>query len=163
MKSEHTLNTSTLISSEIEKEIKKFTEDFISDNESISKFLKNKFSIDITTDQDIISGFDHDWSNINGFADALCRPKDELECAIVIRLCYYLKIPVTISAGRTNLTGSATPEGGIIISISELKKIDKINFKSNEINCYPGVYLEDLRNYVLMKSNNNLIFPVTLQ
>ena len=29
-------------------------------------------------------------------------------------------MPITISAGQTNLTGSATPEGGIILSTSRL-------------------------------------------
>ena len=81
---------------------------------NLISFLKNSFSIDITTEQDIIQGFDHDWSNIKGFADALCRPKNIFECIIIMRICYFLKIPMTISAGRTNLTGSATPEGGII-------------------------------------------------
>ena len=97
---------------------------------------------------------------MRGNADALCRPNNNIECAIIMRVCYLLNIPMTISAGRTNLTGSATPEGGIIISIAKMKDIGVINFKNNEIECSPGAYLEDLRNHVINESNNKLIFSV---
>ena len=128
--------------------------------ENIAAFLSGTFSIDITIDRDIIKGYDHDWSNMRGNADALCRPNNNIECAIIMRVCYLLNIPMTISAGRTNLTGSATPEGGIIISIAKMKDIGVINFKNNEIECSPGAYLEDLRNHVINESNNKLIFSV---
>ena len=100
----------------------------------VSEFLIKEFSIDITLDKDIINGFDHDWSNMRGYADALCRPKTTLECSIIFKLCNLLKIPTTISAGRTNLTGSATPMGGIILSISQMNSITSMNIsKKKEI------------------------------
>ena len=66
-------------------------------------------------DQDIINGYKKDWSNLEGEAQLLSRPKNEIECAIVLKCCQIAKIPVTISSGRTNLTGSATPNGGKIL------------------------------------------------
>jgi len=128
--------------------------------EGVSEFLRNNFSIDITTDTEIVKAYDHDWSNTEGRADALCRPLNKLECAIVIILCNLLRIPITISAGRTNLTGSATPNGGIILSISRMKTIDKFDLENKNIVVSPGVYIEDIRNYVISESKNNLIFPV---
>ena len=129
--------------------------------ENIAAFLNGAFSIDITIDKDIIKGYDHDCSNMRGNADALCRPNNNIECAIIMRVCYLLNIPMTISAGRTNLTGSATPKEGIIISIAKMKDIGVINFKNNEIQCSPGAYLEDLRNHVINESNNKLIFYIS--
>ncbi len=126
----------------------------------IALFLDSEFSIDMTTDQEIINSYDHDWSNIKGTADGLCRPINILESSIIIILCNLLKIPITISAGRTNLTGSATPNGGIILSISRMNTIDEFDADSKTIQVSPGVYIEDIRNYVLNESKNNLIFPV---
>ena len=128
--------------------------------EDISKFLKEEFSVDITTDREIINSYDHDSSNIKGSADALCRPVNKVECSIIIILCNLLKIPITFSAGRTNLTGSATPNGGVILSISRMKTIGEFDLDNKKIIVSPGVYIEDIRNYVMNESKNNLIFPV---
>ena len=83
----------------------------------ISSFLSDNYNIDTQLDQDIIKPFTRDWSNIpGGQADLLVRPKTAEECAIILRICKKQKIPLTISAGQTNLTGSATPKGGIVLS-----------------------------------------------
>ena len=50
------------------------------------------------------------------------------ECAIAIKLCSCQKL-ITISAGRTNLTGSATPNGGLILSVEKMNKIDSLDLK----------------------------------
>ena len=108
--------------------------EFASSNPSakkISSFLNTNFSIDATDDMDIISAYNHDWSNMIGNASILCRPTNSTECAIAIKLCHLLKIKITISAGRTNLTGSATPNGGLILSIEKMKKIDSLDSLSN--------------------------------
>ncbi|SVC25762.1 uncharacterized protein METZ01_LOCUS278616, partial [marine metagenome] len=84
------------------------------------EFLSLEFQIDITSDLDIVNGYERDCSNINGNAEVLCRPINELECALVLRCCQSVKIPQTISAGRTNLTGSATPKRGVILSIEKM-------------------------------------------
>ena len=160
MHSSHVLNTSSLLDSETQKKINLFTKDSSYTIKQVSNFLVSNFSIDITVDKDIINGYNHDWSNMLGYADALCRPKNSFECAIIIRICYLLKIPITMSAGRTNLTGSATPNGGIIISIEKMKDITNFNLKDKKISVSPGVYLEDLRNEVISKSEKKLIFPV---
>ena len=157
----HIIKSLNKIDLHTQNKINYFIENISSNKlKDITSFLQNSFSIDITTEKDIIQGFDHDWSNINGYADALCRPKNMFECIIIIKICYLLKIPMTISAGRTNLTGSATPEGGIIISINGINNIERIEFDNKEVICSPGVYLEDLRNYVISESNNKLIFSV---
>ena len=110
------------------------------------EFLSLEFQIDITSDLDIVNGYERDSSNINGNAEVLCRPKNELECALVLRCCRTAKIPVTISAGRTNLTGSATPEGGLILSIEKMTQPSvKVDIESKILTAPVGIYLEDIR------------------
>ena len=82
----HFIYSKSIIKPELEIKITKFS----SDNPSakkISSFLKTNFSIDATDDEDIISGYNHDWSNMEGNASILCRPRNTSECAIIIRLC----------------------------------------------------------------------------
>ena len=160
MSSDYIIKTVDIIDSETQNLINTFLSSSSSLIIDVEQFLKESLSIDITTDPDIIKGYDHDWSNLKGYADALCRPKNKVECAIVMRVCYMLNVSMTISAGRTNLTGSATPNGGIIISISEMDNIGNIDYKNNNIDCSPGVYLEDLRTYVTSESQNKLEFSV---
>ena len=125
------------------------------------EFLSLEFQIDITSDLDIVNGYERDCSNINGNAEILCRPINELECTLVLRCCQSVKIPQTISAGRTNLTGSATPEGGVILSIEKMTQPKvKVDSASKTITTPVGIYLEDMRKEALRQSNNKLHYPV---
>ena len=125
------INSVDIIGEAAHKTIRDYLNSTDSHNiEKIATFLSDVFSIDTAIDQDIIKGYDHDWSNMNGYADALARPSTKLECAIIMNICNNLNIPMTISAGRTNLTGSATPNGGIIISVNQISS-SRIHFSSN--------------------------------
>ena len=128
----------------------------------ISSFLSDNYNIDTQLDQDIIKPFTRDWSNIpGGQADLLVRPKTAEECAIILRTCKKQKIPLTISAGQTNLTGSATPKGGIVLSTSKLKESSiSINIKNKSVRTAVGFPLEEMREEVLRCSNNTLYYPV---
>ena len=133
----------------------------ILDSVSLCKFLKSFFNIEITEDQDIICGFSSDWSNMPGKADMLARPSNELQCSILLYICNYYKIFVTISAGKTNLTGSATPNGGLIISmVNMLTPNTNVNVNEKNVTVPIGAVLEDVRNDVLLQSNNTLYYPV---
>ena len=124
-------------------------------------FLKLEFNIDCSIDREIIQSYDRDWSNIDGRADALSRPINEFECAIILYTCQIIKIPITISAGRTNLNGSATPMGGMVLSIERLKSSNIIVDKYNKTVTAPvGFFLEEMRLEVKKQSNNKLHYPV---
>ncbi len=125
------------------------------------EFLSVEYKIDITSDLDIVNGYERDSSNINGNAEVLCRPGNELECALVLLCCQKAKIPLTISAGRTNLTGSATPEGGAVLSIEKITQPSvKVDIESEILTTPVGIYLEDMRKEALKQSNNKLHYPV---
>jgi len=108
------------ISKKHENSIKNFSNNWNGNYVLIYDYLHKNYKIDCSIDQDIISSFSRDWSNLPGFADILLRPKNDIECAISLKLCNQCKIPITISAGKTNLTGSATPFGGAILSTTLL-------------------------------------------
>lgn len=61
----------------------------------------------------------------------------------VMKLAFDSRIPVTISAGRSNVTGSALPlRGGIILDICDLNKFIDFDEKSQIINVEAGVFGE---------------------
>jgi len=128
----------------------------------IHDFFKNNYFIDSSLDSDIIKPFTRDWSNLpGGHADLLLRPSTVEQCALILRTCYICKIPITISAGQTNLTGSAIPNGGILLSTSKLNSpavsVDIIK----KIATSPvGIPLELMRDEILKQSKNLLYYPV---
>ena len=125
------------------------------------KYLSEEFHIQITSDPDVVKGFERDSSNLPGNAEILCRPKNDNECAIVLTYCQSAKIPLTIAAGRTNLNGSATPDGGMVMSMEKMIWPEpQLDLNSQCISSPVGIYLEDMRNAVLNQSQNKLHFPV---
>ena len=121
----------------------------------------NLFNIEATDLPDDIKVYTQDYSNMLGYAELLVKPKTSRECAIILRLCSKQKYNITISAGKTNLTGSATPEGGLILSIENLNEYEiDINADEMKVSCSPNEYLESLREDVLTKTKNQLYYPV---
>lgn len=127
----------------------------------ISAFLMESFAVGLILERDVVSGFASDSSNLPGKADALARPSTERECAVILRACYAAGIPVTVSGGKSNLTGSATPQGGVVLStVKMLQPCAEVDMDARTVSTSPGVILEDLRNRVLEISNGSLEFPV---
>ncbi|MBN1557082.1 MAG: FAD-binding oxidoreductase [Lentisphaerae bacterium] len=127
----------------------------------LSAFLAETLKIDLVIDPAIIEGFAEDSSHLPHAAQGLCRPRDERECAIVLRACTSAGIPVTLSGGRSNLTGSATPEGGIVLSTARMTTPPPlVDIKARQVTAPVGMILEDLRKSVLEQSGGQLHFPV---
>ncbi len=125
------------------------------------EFLSTKCQIQITSDPDVVKGFERDSSNIPGNAEILCYPINNNECSIILTYCQGAKIPLTIAAGRTNLNGSATPNGGMVMSLEKMTcPGPKLNLNARCISSPVGIYLEDMRNAALRQSHNRLHFPV---
>jgi len=123
--------------------------------------LQAQFGLSLTLDPDIVEGFVADSSNLPGRADAVCRPSDERECAIISSACFQAGIPFTVSAGRSNLTGSATPEGGVVVAIAGmLTPAVDVDTDRKAVHAPAGVIFEDMRKTVIEQSGGKLIFPV---
>ena len=63
-------------------------------------FLKKEIKIDITSDREFVHSYERDWSNMPGYADAVARPVNSVESAILLYLFSKSDIPITISAGK---------------------------------------------------------------
>ncbi len=127
----------------------------------IADFLQREFLLPLILDPQIVDGFASDSSNLPATADALCRPKSENQAAVILRTAMAAGIPITLSAGRSNLTGSATAQGGIVVSTGKLASLPVAVDVDQKIVCTPvGIVLEELRNSVLAQSNGRLYYPV---
>ena len=156
----HRIVSKQILEQSIWNKINQFCSNKSAENiDMIVTWIQSEFKIDITIDLDIVNGYITDCSNIKGNAIGLCRPKNDIEAIIIIRTFFIIKMPYTISAGRTNLTGSATPMEGFVISIEKLDNI-KPTVKNNQVRTSTGIYLEDMRNQVLEQTNQNFYYPV---
>ena len=127
----------------------------------VAAFLEREFALKLTSDPDIVSGFAADSSNLPAHADLLARPADEREAAIVLRAARAAKVPVTLSGGRSNLTGSATAESGILLSTSGFRRSEiTIDRKAARVKTPVNLILEDLRNKILEETHDQLYLPV---
>jgi len=126
----------------------------------ISRMLE-KMDVKLVIDMSIVNGFVADSSNLPGEASAVARPSSERECAAIMRACYSATIPVTVSAGRSNLTGSATPHGGVVINTAKLLTPEISVDETNMTVVSPvGIILEDLRNEVTKQTGDRLVFSI---
>jgi len=127
----------------------------------IARFLGSSFGVSIDLDQDIVAGYATDSSNLPGYASALARPASVRECAVLLRACSSSRIPVTLSAGRSNLTGSATPASGLVISLSAMQNpMVNVDPVARTVTSPVGIILEDMRKAVLEQTRGKLLFPV---
>ena len=127
----------------------------------LSAFLAQRLQVELVLDPAIVEGFAEDSSHLPAEAQGLCRPRDERECAAIMRACYGAGIPMTLSGGRSNLTGSATPEGGVVISTARMTEPDVETDSAHERATAPvGGILEDVRRAVVEQSGGALCFPV---
>jgi D-lactate dehydrogenase (cytochrome) len=86
---------------------------------------------------------------------------------VVLRACSLSAIPVTLSGGRSNLTGSATPEGGLLLSSVRMLSADGrggppvvIDAAARTVKGAVGMILEDLRRTVRRETDGRLFYPV---
>ncbi len=146
------------IVSEYQDLINEFSKKWDKDYIKLYHFMKN-FDIDCSYDKEMIKPFYKDWSNMDGYADLLVKPINTIQCSIIFKICFYCNILLTISGGKTNLTGSATPLGGIVLSTIRLKK-PEVKINGDKVISSVGIELELMRRQVLELSNNNLYYPV---
>lgn len=128
---------------------------------ALADFLRTDFAVELVLDPDIIRGYASDSSNLPGRADALGRPQTERECAVLFRACSAAGLPFTLTAGRSNLTGSATPPEGAVISMARMLQPEvRVDLSAGTVKVPVGIIVEDLRRQVLEQSAGRLFFPV---
>jgi len=127
----------------------------------LAAFLRERFGCELALDRDVVSGFARDSSNMPGAAEALARPRDERQVAVFLRACRAAGIRVTLSAGKSNLTGSATPEGGVVLSTVALAgSAVQVSESDHAVVAPVGMILEEMRNRVVARTGGRLFFRV---
>lgn len=128
---------------------------------ALAAFLRERFACKLVLDPDIVAGFTKDSSNLPGLADALARPQDERQVAVFLRASRAAGIRVTLSGGRSNLTGSATPEGGVVLSTVALTGTAvQVSEADRTVVAPVSMILEDVRNSVVAMTGGRLFFRV---
>ena len=127
----------------------------------LAVFLKDRFGITLDIDPDIVAGFTTDSSNLKGSAEGLCRPSSTRQLALILRSASAMRIPVTISGGKSNLTGSATPAGGLVVSlVNMLDPPVMIDAARLQVRTPVGLILEDVRQDIVKQTGGALVYPV---
>ena len=129
---------------------------------ALAVFLSGRFGVTLECDPDIVAGFATDSSNLPGFAQALARPGSPHDFAVILRACSRANIPVTLSGGKSNLTGSATPEGGVVLSLVRMgaEAAVTIDAAARTARAPVGMILEDFRREVRRMTEGALYYPV---
>ncbi|MFW9935576.1 MAG: FAD-binding oxidoreductase [Candidatus Thorarchaeota archaeon] len=96
----------------------------------------------------------------DGHAERLFYARSEADVIAVVKWAKEHKIPITISAGRTGLTGGAVPQGGILLSLEQMDKLCSLGFDETKnkwfICAQPGVTLEALNSAVYKRQLDSL-------
>ena len=70
--------------------------DIGNDISTLVAYLKKEIKVDISSDRKFIESYERDWSNMSGYADAVARPVNSEECAILLYLFSEANVPITI-------------------------------------------------------------------
>ena len=116
---------------------------------------------DVVTDPEILEEFSKDHSFVKP-TKPLCVvfPQNKEEVKQIIRLANEYKVPLTpISSGPPHFRGDTIPrEGGIIINLSKMKRILRIDTRNRTVMVEPGVTFGELVPH-LEKSGLRLNMP----
>lgn len=101
----------------------------------------------ILRDDPAISPYTHD-TIMAATPDAVFRPDTVSELQDMMRYCNRQNIPVTISAARTSMTGSAVSDVGIVISLEKFDKIISLDEDNATITVQPNIILGEVQRQV---------------
>ncbi|OQR86910.1 D-2-hydroxyglutarate dehydrogenase, mitochondrial precursor [Achlya hypogyna] len=103
----------------------------------------------VLTDPADIAPLNSDWLNkFHGHSKLVLRPKSTEEVAAVLKYCNDKKLAVVPQGGNTGLVGGSVPvHDEIILSLTQLNKIEAFDAVSGIIVCQAGCVLESLDAY----------------
>ncbi len=131
--------------------------------ETLNKLLKilepNEFSLD----ENIIKNHCLDWRGIyKGKSNLIVFPKTVKKISNILKFCQKNNLPVVPQGGNTSLVGGSVPRNNkneIIINLSKLNKVRKIDLVSNRIIVESGCILDTIKNKLL---KYQLEFPLSM-
>ena len=94
-----------------------------------------------------------------GQADMVVQPQSVAAVQGVMKFCHEHRIPVTPQGGNTGLCGAAVPAGGVLLNLSKLNRIRKLNLADNAITVEAGCILQTVQQAA---AEVDRLFPLSL-
>ena len=94
-----------------------------------------------------------------GQADLVVQPQSVAAVQAVMKFCHEHRIPVTPQGGNTGLCGAAVPAGGVLLNLSKLNRIRKLNLADNAITVEAGCILQTVQQAA---AEVDRLFPLSL-
>lgn len=131
--------------------------------EPLNNLLKMLEPNEFSSDKNIIENHCSDWRGIyKGKSNLIIFPKTVKKISDILKFCQKNKIPLVPQGGNTGLVGGSVPRNNkneIIINLSNLNKVRKIDLVSNRIIVESGCILDGIKNKLL---NHQLEFPLSM-
>jgi len=109
----------------------------------------------------VSADFLRDESRMEGKSDFAAFPTSTEEASAVMKWAFSKGLELTVSGGRTGISGGAVPAGGLLLSLCKMKKAGKI-FKDSDgktlVRCEAGLSLAELQNYLIFEKSG-CFFP----
>lgn len=114
-------------------------------------------SVEILVLSDEHQDFLHDESRREGRAERICFPTSGTEVIQALETARQNHWPITVQGGRTGITGGCVPDGGLILNLSRMNAIRKV--EDDRMVVRPGALLADIRAAI---DGTGLFFPSDL-
>ena len=127
--------------------------------EIVYGLMPNEFS----TDENLIKNHCVDWrGDFEGTSDMILFPSSVKKISRIVKICNKNKIPIVPQGGNTSLVGGSVPrknKGEIILNLSKLNKIRKINLFDNTVTLESGCVLENIKKEL---EHSDMVFPLSM-
>ncbi len=112
----------------------------------------------VTIDNDDLNEYSHDETeDLSFLPEIVVKPFRTSEVSEILKYCNNRLIPVTVSGGKTGLSGGCIPlHKGVALSMSRFNKIIEIDTKNLQATVEPGVINQNFRDAVEEKG---LFYP----
>jgi len=112
----------------------------------------------VTIDNDDLNEYSHDETeDLSFLPEIVVKPFRTSEVSAILKYCNNRLIPVTVSGGKTGLSGGCIPlHKGVALSMSRFNKIIEIDTKNLQATVEPGVINQNFRDAVEEKG---LFYP----
>jgi FAD/FMN-containing dehydrogenase len=129
--------------------------------ENIIDAIKNSVGPKGWTDNaDKIEAHITEWRGIwRGSCDLVVSPATTSEVSSIVKICNDASIPITPQGGNTGLVGAGVPDGGIVLCLSRMNQIRKIDIDNNTMIVEAGCVLSDIQ---IAANKVNRLFPLSL-
>lgn len=107
-------------------------------------------------DSALVAAYLSDESRLKGCAEKVFFPQSETDVAAIVRAAAAENQTVTVSGGRTGITGGAVPNGGWLMSTEKMNHVTGLRFDGKRnvfcLSCQPGMTLESLNKMTAAKN-----------